>query len=87
MIRNLGTTVFATTSSARIFAKAFKRVFHAPKWFFDTTPVGRFLNRFSNDQDMLDSRLPVFLQQTFATFFTVVVIFVSRDFINVELMH
>ena len=34
---------------------ALHRVMRAPLWFFDATPVGRIISRFSKDQGMLDS--------------------------------
>lgn len=34
------------------------RVLHAPMSFFETTPVGRIINRFSSDINELDERLP-----------------------------
>lgn len=36
---------------------AIKRIVKAPMSFFDTTPLGRIINRFSKDQDQVDSTL------------------------------
>ncbi|KAF9361387.1 hypothetical protein BGX34_007153 [Mortierella sp. NVP85] len=36
---------------------AFKQVLYSPLAFFDTTPLGRIINRFSRDVDMLDNVL------------------------------
>lgn len=48
-----------------------QRVIRAPTWFFDTTPMGRIVNRFSKDIDCLDSKLPESIQMVLNLFFTI----------------
>ncbi|KAI9983322.1 hypothetical protein PInf_007282 [Phytophthora infestans] len=46
-------------SSENLHDELFRRVLAAPvTTYFDVTPVGRILNRFSNDLDQMDSLLP-----------------------------
>ncbi|KAF1324581.1 Abc transporter c family member 2, partial [Globisporangium splendens] len=53
-------------SSKNMHNELFRRVLGAPvNRYFDVTPVGRILNRFSNDLDQLDAGLPQSYQMAF----------------------
>ncbi|XP_068938923.1 ATP-binding cassette sub-family C member 12 isoform X4 [Petaurus breviceps papuanus] len=54
-------------ASSTLHDRVFEKILKSPMSFFDTTPTGRLMNRFSKDMDELDVRLPFhtenFLQQ------------------------
>ncbi|EHB16370.1 Multidrug resistance-associated protein 9 [Heterocephalus glaber] len=67
------TTLMASSSlHDRVFDKIFKSLMS----FFDTTPTGRLMNRFSKDMDELDVRLPFHAENYLQQFFMVVFILV-----------
>ncbi|KAF4581411.1 hypothetical protein EYR38_002737 [Pleurotus pulmonarius] len=49
------------TAASNLFHRALASVLKSPIAFFDTTPMGRVVARFSKDQDVLDSQLPAAL--------------------------
>ncbi|RPB16599.1 hypothetical protein P167DRAFT_500063 [Morchella conica CCBAS932] len=56
---------FRWIASRRIHEKVVKSVLYSPIRFFDTTPLGRIINRMSNDVKSVDSSLGAYLQQVF----------------------
>jgi len=57
--RNLAWAEFAVQAARGMYRQLVGRVLYAPQGFFDVTPIGRILNRFSFDTDMVDVQLIV----------------------------
>ncbi|TID30545.1 hypothetical protein CANINC_000899 [Pichia inconspicua] len=52
------TIIFITNRSSTLLnVKAINNIMHAPMSFFDTTPMGRIINRFTKDTDVLDNEI------------------------------
>ncbi|VEL34747.1 unnamed protein product [Protopolystoma xenopodis] len=47
-------------------------VLHSPSHFFDTTPLGRIINRFSKDIDTIDLEIPMNIRLALLTFASVI---------------
>lgn len=58
-------------ASRILHQKMLTNILHSPMAFFDTTPTGRILNRFSRDIETIDNILPNLFRSWLNTFFTV----------------
>lgn len=58
-------------ASRKLHAYILARLYHNPLSFFDTTPLGRIVNRFSKDIDMIDNTLPFNIRSFITCFFAV----------------
>ncbi|XP_048402987.1 ATP-binding cassette sub-family C member 12 isoform X2 [Stegostoma tigrinum] len=75
VIKGFAFTKFTLKASSTLHDNVFYKILHCPMKFFDTTPIGRIINRFSKDMDEIDVRLPFqaenFLQQVLIVLFTI----------------
>nr|XP_027194827.1 multidrug resistance-associated protein 1-like [Dermatophagoides pteronyssinus] len=49
-------------SSRILHQRLLSAIVHAPMYFFDTTPLGRIINRFSRDMDLLDNNMSLYIR-------------------------
>lgn len=68
---DLGPRVGGVLASTAIHQYLLTGVLRLPSEFFDTTPVGRILSRFSKDVEVLDNSLPPQMSQAMSCLFKV----------------
>ncbi|XP_069492781.1 ATP-binding cassette sub-family C member 5-like [Ambystoma mexicanum] len=65
-------------ASSKLHDQLFEKILRSPIKFFDTTPLGRILNRFTKDMDEVDVRIPyqveLLLQSMILVFFCIGII-------------
>ncbi|CAJ1048484.1 LOW QUALITY PROTEIN: multidrug resistance-associated protein 9-like [Xyrichtys novacula] len=65
-------------AACKLHDTMFNKIISSPMSFFDTTPTGRIINRFSKDQEEVDTVLPLhvdpFLQFTLMIIYTIIII-------------
>lgn len=66
------TAISVVNASAVLHEKMLFNVLRSPMSFFDTTPIGRILNRFSRDVETIDNILPGIIRSWMNTMFTVI---------------
>ncbi|ESK89717.1 abc transporter [Moniliophthora roreri MCA 2997] len=64
--------LFTFNASRTLHRNALTRIMHAPVSFFDTTPLGRIMNRFSKDIDTLDNIVGEAMRQFLGTMVQVI---------------
>ena len=51
----------SVSASSKLYSALLDCILHAPMSFFDTTPIGRIVNRFAKDMDNVDTTLPSYI--------------------------
>ncbi|TPX30450.1 hypothetical protein SmJEL517_g06008 [Synchytrium microbalum] len=60
--------IICNVAARKLHIGSISKVMFAPTNFFDTTPMGRIMNRFARDQDQIDTQLVDSLRQFITTF-------------------
>lgn len=81
IVRQGATFLGGIKASRKLYTMLLDRVLYAPLRFFDTTPVGRIVNRFSNDFETIDSSVPSDFIQFCVQWTVVLSIFLVATFV------
>lgn len=71
VVTNISLNLGTVKASNGLYQLINSRIFRNPIRLFDTTPIGRILNRVSKDIDTIDNELPMTLSSSSVTFFSV----------------
>ena len=74
-VYSVSVAISGTKASRIMLRDAMKRVLRAPMSFFDTTPLGRIINRFSKDVDVMDNTLTDAIRMFSLTIAMIVAVF------------
>ncbi|KAI8775250.1 multidrug resistance protein 1 [Biomphalaria glabrata] len=75
-VHNILYWVRMVVAAKRLHFGMLTSIFRSPMSFFDTTPLGRIMNRFSRDIEVVDNNLPIIIRDYMSTFFTCTMILV-----------
>ncbi|XP_041077297.1 ATP-binding cassette sub-family C member 12-like [Polyodon spathula] len=86
VIRLYAFTKVTLRASSNLHDRMFHRIICSPMSFFDTTPTGRVINRFSKDMDEIDVGLPFTAENLLQSSFLVLFIIAILSTVFVELL-
>ena len=72
-------------SCEKLSNEMFHGVLYSPMSFFESNPVGRILNRFSKDCNLMDEKLPVATYDWIESITTCLIVFILAGFANIYL--
>jgi ATP-binding cassette, subfamily C (CFTR/MRP), member 1 len=81
-IRAVATYIRGLKASKILFRALLSRILRAPTSFFDTTPIGRIVNRLSKDVYTVDEGIPATWAQLFNTLISVVFTLVTVSYVT-----
>ncbi|GMM56145.1 bile acid-transporting ATPase [Maudiozyma humilis] len=89
--RTLGNFLAGISASRKIFKKLLDKVLHSKLRFFDATPIGRIMNRFSKDMEAIDQDLAPYVNGAFYSLvecvaIVILITVITPQFISVAIM-